>query len=50
MALGASMLTTSPTPGYAMLAYEPQPGAILGKALEPLDTGTGLIKVLVMLR
>ena len=44
------LLTTSPTPGHAMLAHDPQPGTILGKALEPLDTGTGLIKVLVMLR
>jgi predicted regulator of Ras-like GTPase activity (Roadblock/LC7/MglB family) len=44
------LLTTSPTPGHAMLAYEPRPGTILGKALEPLDTGAGLIKVLVMLR
>jgi len=42
----ASRLALAP----AMLAYEPRPGAILGKALEPLDSGTGLIKVLVMLR
>jgi hypothetical protein len=44
------LLTTSATPGHAMLAYEPQPGTIVGKALEPLDTGTGVIKVLVTLR
>ena len=44
------LLTTSPTPGHAMHAHEPLPGTILGKALEPLDNGTGLIKVLVMLR
>ncbi len=44
------LLTTSPTPGHAMRAGDPQPGTILGKALEPLDAGTGLIKVLVMLR
>jgi hypothetical protein len=28
----------------------PHSSTILGKALEPLDVGTGLIKVLVMLR
>ena len=48
--LPGDLLTTSPTPGHAMLALDPRPGTILGKALEPLDTGTGLIKVLVMLR
>jgi hypothetical protein len=44
------LLATSPTPGHAMRADDPQPGTILGKALEPLETGTGLIKMLVMLR
>jgi hypothetical protein len=44
------LLTTSPRPGHAMLAGEYAQGALLGKAVEPLDTGTGLIKVLVMLR
>jgi hypothetical protein len=44
------LLTTSVTPGHAMVAHEPRPGTILAKALEPLDAGTGLIKVLVMLR
>jgi len=44
------LLTTSPTVGHAMRADDPRPGTILGKALEPLDAGTGLIKVLVMLR
>jgi len=44
------LLTTSSTPGHAMRATEPMPGTILGKALEPLETGTGLIRVLVMLR
>jgi hypothetical protein len=33
-----------------MRADDPSPGAILGKALEPLEKGDGLIKVLVMLR
>ena len=44
------LLTTSLTPGHAMRSAGLMPGTILGKALEPLDTGTGLIKVLVMLR
>ncbi|MBI3952028.1 MAG: hypothetical protein HY314_16400 [Acidobacteria bacterium] len=52
------LLATSNTPGYAMKAspvivngIELYPtGTILGKALEPLEDGTGIIKVLVMLR
>jgi hypothetical protein len=28
----------------------PAPGATLGKALEPLDSGTGLIRILVLPR
>lgn len=52
------LLTTSSTPGHAMKAspiivnrVKVYPtGAILGKALEPLKEGTGVIKVLVMLR
>ena len=41
---------TSPTPGHAMAQQAPLPGTVLGKALEPLEKGTGTIKVLVMLR
>jgi hypothetical protein len=50
------LLTTSPTPGYAMKA-EPitiegvefyAPGSVIGKALEPLESGRGEIEVLVM--
>jgi hypothetical protein len=48
--LPGDLLSTSPTAGYAMRTDDPRPGTILGKALQPLDTGTGLIKVLVMLR
>ena len=44
------LLTTSPTPGHAMRADDPRPGAILGKALEALDHGAGTIKILVTLR
>jgi hypothetical protein len=52
------LLTTSNIPGYAMkakplvvrgVAVYPT-GALLGKALEPLAHGSGMIKVLVMLR
>ena len=52
------LLVTSPTPGHAMKAQPTmvngfpmyQSGTVLGKALEPLDSGTGLIKVIVLLR
>ena len=44
------LLVTSPNPGYAMTSVNPGPGAVVGKALEPLASGAGLIKVLVMLR
>jgi hypothetical protein len=43
------MLTTSDNPGYAMKASEPIRafGAVIGKALKPLESGKGLIPVLV---
>jgi hypothetical protein len=44
------LLTSSFTPGHAMRATEIVPGTVIGKALEPLETGTGLIRVLVMPR
>ena len=44
------LLTTSATPGHAMRAANPAHGTVVGKALEPLASGTGLIRVLVMLR
>jgi hypothetical protein len=52
------LLTTSSNPGYAMKAAPVvvngidiyRTGTILGKALEPLDKGTGVIKVFVTLR
>jgi hypothetical protein len=44
------LLVTSPTPGHAMRADVPQPGTVLGKALEELPAGSGVIRVLVMLR
>jgi hypothetical protein len=45
------LLVSSPTPGHAMKAPRPvEPGTIIGKALESLESSTGTIKVLVMLR
>ena len=44
------LLVTSSTPGHAMRADNPPPGTILGKALEPLDKGTGTILVLITLQ
>jgi hypothetical protein len=43
------LLTTSPTPGRAMKATDPalSLGAVIGKALRPLDAGQGAIPVLV---
>jgi hypothetical protein len=50
--LPGDLLVTSATPGHAMRAgrEEALPGTILGKALESLDSGTGLIQVLVTLQ
>jgi hypothetical protein len=44
------LLTTSATPGHAMLAADPKIGTIVGKALESLESGTGEIKVMVTLQ
>jgi hypothetical protein len=46
------LLTTSATPGHAMKVADRTKavGAILGKALHPLDTGRGLVPILVSLR
>ena len=41
------LLTSSKNPGFAMRAVDPKIGTIIGKALEPLDTGTGFIAVFV---
>lgn len=48
--LPGDLLTTSVNPGFAMKAATGAPGTIVAKALEPLEAGTGLIKVLVMSR
>jgi hypothetical protein len=43
------LLVTSNTTGHAMRADAPEPGTLLGKAMEPLESGTGVILVLVSL-
>jgi hypothetical protein len=51
VALG-DLLTTSATRGHAMKAVDSSRafGAVIGKALAPLRSGTGLIPVLVALQ
>ena len=46
------LLTTSLTPGHAMKAENPTKafGAVIGKALEPLSRGVGMIPILVALQ
>jgi hypothetical protein len=46
------LLTTSPTPGHAMKMIDTLKafGAVLGKALRPLESGTGLIPILIALQ
>jgi hypothetical protein len=47
-----ALLTTSPRRGHAMRAYDPALsfGAVLGKALKPLEKGQGLIPIIVALQ
>jgi hypothetical protein len=46
------LLTTSPTPGHAMKATDPVKalGAVIGKALRPLEEGQGLVSMLIALQ
>jgi hypothetical protein len=46
------LLTTSPTPGHAMKADDPAKafGAVIGKSLAPLGSGTGLVPILIALQ
>jgi hypothetical protein len=46
------LLTTSPTPGHAMKATDRDRafGAVIGKALQPLMSGQGLVAILVALQ
>jgi hypothetical protein len=41
------LLTSSKNPGHAKKATDPKLGTIIGKALEPLEKGTGYIAVFV---
>lgn len=51
IAVGDS-LTTSPTPGHAMATNDPirSFGAVIGKALQPLSGGQGVIPILITLQ
>ncbi|MEM4414211.1 MAG: hypothetical protein QXD59_08040, partial [Candidatus Caldarchaeum sp.] len=46
------LLVSSPIPGYAMKCPEASKciGAVIGKALEPLQEGVGIVEIQVMLR
>jgi hypothetical protein len=46
------LLTTSPTPGHAMKAEDPFKafGAVIGKALRPLESGQQLVPILIALQ
>jgi hypothetical protein len=44
------LLVSSETPGYAMKATDPQVGTVIGKALGSLDSGSGIIPVLITLQ
>ncbi|RCK72667.1 MAG: hypothetical protein ANABAC_1201 [Anaerolineae bacterium] len=44
------LLTSASLPGHAMKATEYVPGAILGKAMGELESGTGVILVLLLLK
>jgi hypothetical protein len=44
------LLVSASLPGYAMIDNNPKVGTVIGKALEPLSTGTGVIKILLTLQ
>jgi hypothetical protein len=46
------LLTTSPTPGHAMKATDQLKafGSVIGKAMRPLESGRGLIPILIALQ
>ncbi len=44
------MLTPSAIPGTAMRSHRIIPGTVIGKAMEGLESGEGMIRMLVMLR
>jgi hypothetical protein len=44
------LLVSSDTPGHAMRDQNPGPGTVIGKALEPHQSGRGTIRILVTLQ
>jgi hypothetical protein len=44
------LLVASPTPGFAMRATSPAVGTIIGKALGALESGSGLIPVIITMQ
>jgi hypothetical protein len=44
------LLVSSSTPGHAMVAKAALPGTVIGKALQSLESGTGVIRVLLLSR
>ena len=44
------LLVSSATLGHAMRAADPPQGTVLAKALEPLESGTGIVRALVLNR
>jgi hypothetical protein len=44
------LLVSSPTPGHAMRADNPALGTVIGKALAPLDEGTGTVAIMVTMQ
>lgn len=44
------LLVSSPTPGHAMRAESPAVGTVVGKAMEALDEGTGVIAVMITIQ
>lgn len=44
------LLVSSPRPGYAMKAIDPKLGTVIGKALNSLPSGPGVVPVLVQAR
>jgi hypothetical protein len=46
------LLTTSPTPGHAMKATDQLKafGSVIGKAMQPFESGRGLIPILIALQ
>lgn len=44
------LLVSSPTPGHAMHAEDPGVGTVIGKAMEAVDEGTGVIAVMITMQ